>query len=68
MAKKQAATAVKRIKIRQVRSIIGGTDKQKNVLRSLGLKRMNQVVEHNSNEAILGMVRAIPHLVEVVEE
>ncbi|PWT87942.1 MAG: 50S ribosomal protein L30 [Acidobacteria bacterium] len=66
MAKKKEES--KKLKIRQVRSIIGGTEKQKAVLRSLGLKKMNQVVIHPSNPAILGMIRAIPHLLEVTEE
>jgi len=66
MAKKKEES--KKLKIRQVRSIIGGTEKQKAVLRSLGLKKMNQVVVHPSNPAILGMIRAIPHLLEVTEE
>lgn len=66
MAKKEAAK--KKLKIRQVRSVIGSTEKQRAVLRSLGLTKMNQVVIHNSNPAIIGMVRAIPHLLEVTEE
>ena len=58
----------KKLRIRQVRSIIGGTEKQKAVLRSLGLRRMNQVVVHADNPAIRGMINTIPHLLEVAEE
>ena len=58
----------KKLRIRQVRSIIGGTEKQKAVLRSLGLRRMSHEVVHTDNPAIRGMINKIPHLLEVVEE
>lgn len=57
-----------KIRIRQVRSAIGSTEKQKAVLRSLGLKKMNQEVVKDANPAIVGMTKAIPHLLEVKEE
>ena len=66
MAKKIAK--VSKLRIRQVRSIIGGTEKQKAVLESLGLKKMNAVVVHNGTPAIRGMINKIPHLLEVTEE
>jgi large subunit ribosomal protein L30 len=65
---KKKAESNKKIRIRQVRSIIGGTERQRAILRSLGLKKMNQEVVHPANPAILGMVRSIPHLLEVSEE
>jgi large subunit ribosomal protein L30 len=65
---KKKAESNKKIRIRQVRSIIGGTERQKAILRSLGLRKMNQEVVHQANPAILGMVRSIPHLLEVTEE
>lgn len=65
MGKKKAE---KKIRIRQVRSIIGGTVRQQRVLQSLGLRKMNHEVVHNATPAILGMIRAIPHLLEVTEE
>jgi len=67
MAKKKAETE-KKIRIRQIGSVIGGTQRQRAVLRSLGLRRMHQEVEHKDNPSIRGMVRAIPHLVVVVED
>jgi large subunit ribosomal protein L30 len=67
MGKKKAETN-KKIRIRQIRSIIGGTERQRAILRSLGLRKMNQVVVQPANPAILGMVRSIPHLLEVSEE
>lgn len=65
---KKKAESNKKIRIRQIRSIIGGTERQRAILRSLGLKKMNQEVVQPANPAILGMVRSIPHLVEVSEE
>lgn len=67
MAKKKEQVS-KKLRIRQVRSIIGGTEKQKAVLRSLGLRKMHQEVIQPANPSILGMIRAIPHLLEVTEE
>ena len=58
----------KKLRIKQVRSIIGGTEKQRAVLRSLGLTRMQQEVVHPANPAIQGMINKIPHLLQVTEE
>ena len=58
----------KTIKIRQVRSPIGYNKKQREVLRSLGLRRIRHVVERQNSPAVRGMIRKISHLVEVVEE
>jgi large subunit ribosomal protein L30 len=65
---KKKAESNKKIRIRQIRSIIGGTVRQRAILRSLGLKKMNQEVVQPANPAILGMIRSIPHLLEVSEE
>lgn len=53
------------IKIKQVRSAIGRTKTQKLTLEALGLRKLNQVVEHEATPSILGMVAAVKHLVEV---
>ena len=55
------------IKVKQVRSAIGRTKTQKRTLEALGLKKLHQVVEHDDSPAILGMVAAVAHLVEVVK-
>ncbi|MDR0232349.1 MAG: 50S ribosomal protein L30 [Dysgonamonadaceae bacterium] len=55
------------IKIKQVRSRINCPAVQKRTLDALGLKKLNRVVEHESNPAILGMIQKVKHLVEVVE-
>ncbi|WP_313030173.1 50S ribosomal protein L30 [Soonwooa sp.] len=57
-----------KIKVKQVRSAIGRTKTQKRTLEALGLKKLHQVVEHEATPAILGMVAAVGHLLEVQEE
>jgi large subunit ribosomal protein L30 len=66
--KKASETESKKLKVRQVRSPIGFPRSQREVLRSLGLRRIRQVVEHSDNPAVRGMVNTIPHLVQIVEE
>ncbi len=56
-----------KIKIKQVRSGIGRTLRQKRTLQALGLKRISGVVEHEATPQIVGMVNKVKHLV-VVEE
>lgn len=56
-----------KIKIQQVRSRIKCPKVQKLTLDALGLRKLNQVVEHEATPQILGMVRAVSHLVRVVE-
>ena len=55
------------IKIKQVRSRIRRPKNQKLTLDALGLKKLNQVVEHQDTPQIRGMVAKGSHLVEVVE-
>ena len=56
-----------KIKIKQVRSKIDRPERQKKTLEALGLKKINQVVEHENTPQIMGMVNAIKHLIEVEE-
>ena len=53
------------IKIKQVTSRIGAPADQKRTLDALGLRKMNQVVEHEATPSILGMVEKVKHLVSV---
>ena len=55
------------IKIKEVRSRIRRPKNQKLTLDALGLKKLNQVVEHEDTPQIRGMVAKVSHLVEVVE-
>jgi large subunit ribosomal protein L30 len=56
-----------KIKVTQVRSKIRRPQRQKRTLEALGLKKMNQVVEHDATPAVLGMVNKIKHLVSFEE-
>ena len=56
-----------RLKVTQKRSGIGGKQNQRDTLRTLGLKRIGDVVVKEDRPEIRGMVRAVRHLV-VVEE
>ena len=56
------------IKIKQIGSVIGCTDRQRANVRGLGLRRMHQVVERKDTPAIRGMVNAVPHLVAIVTD
>jgi large subunit ribosomal protein L30 len=55
------------LRIKQIGSLIGCTDKQRATVRGLGLRRMHHVVERQNTPEIRGMVKAVPHLVAVVE-
>lgn len=56
-----------KILVKQVRSQINCPLTQKRTLVALGLKRLGQVVEHDANPAVLGMVNKVKHLVSVEE-
>jgi ribosomal protein L30 len=56
------------LRVRQVRSTIGQTRKQREALRTLGLHRIGHVVELPDNPAVQGNVRLIGHLVRVEDE
>lgn len=62
MAKQQ-----KTIRIKYVRSSIGRSRAQKELVRSLGLRKLQQVVERPDTPAVRGVVKKIPHLVQIVE-
>jgi len=56
-----------KVKITQVRSKIGSTKRQKQTLEALGLKRISNSVELESNPQIQGMIRKVNHLVKIEE-
>jgi large subunit ribosomal protein L30 len=56
-----------KIKVTQVRSKIGSTQRQIRTLEALGLKKLNATVEHEDTPEILGMVDKVKHLVSVVK-
>lgn len=54
-------------RIKQTRSNIGSSKRQKLTLEALGLRRINHVVEHDANPQVLGMINAVKHLVSFEE-
>ena len=56
-----------RLKVTQVRSLIGSKQNQRETLRSLGLKRINDVVVKEDRPEIRGMIHTVTHLVRVEE-
>jgi large subunit ribosomal protein L30 len=60
-------TAVKQLKIKLVRSVIGRPQKQREVVKGLGLRKINSEVIREDRPEIWGMIRKIPHLIKVEE-
>jgi len=56
-----------RLQVTQIKSGIGRKQNQRHTLRSLGLKRVGDVVVKDDRPEIRGMVESIPHLVNVKE-
>jgi large subunit ribosomal protein L30 len=54
------------IKIKLVRSIICTPEKHRRVVKGLGLRKLNQVVERPDTAAFRGMVKKVPHLLALV--
>jgi len=53
-----------RLRITWVKSDIGYPRDQRRTLKSLGLHRLNQVVEHEDTASILGMLSKVNHLIK----
>jgi large subunit ribosomal protein L30 len=56
-----------RLKVTQVRSVIGSKQNQRDTLRTLGLKRINDAVVKEDRPEIRGMIHTVTHLVRVEE-
>ena len=67
MTKKQPAAAAK-LKIQYYRSAIGFTEKQKLIVKGLGLSKLNATRDVVDTPAIRGMIAKVPHLVRIVEQ
>ncbi|WP_456324214.1 50S ribosomal protein L30 [Desulfonauticus submarinus] len=55
------------IKVKLKRSLIGLKPKQKKTIQALGLRKINQIKELPENDAVLGMIKKVQTLVEVVK-
>ncbi|WP_207536010.1 50S ribosomal protein L30 [Desertivirga arenae] len=54
-----------KIKVTQIKSVIDRSERQKRTMQALGLGKINRSVEVEATPAIIGMVRAVNHLVAV---
>ena len=57
-----------KLSITLTRSVIGRPDDQRETVKALGLRKLNQTVEHQDNAAIRGMITKVAHLVTVKEQ
>ena len=67
MAKKAEKTDGAQIKIQYYRSVIGYSKKQKEIIKSLGITKLNQVINRPDTPAARGVVAKVPHLLRIVD-
>jgi len=65
--KQKKESPASKIKIQYYRSTIAFPKTQKEIVRSLGLFKLNQVVERPDNESMRGVVAKVPHLLRIIE-
>ena len=66
-AKKNQPADTGKIRIQYYRSFIATPKTHKQMVRSLGLTKLNQIVERPDNASMRGAVAKIPHLLRIVE-
>jgi large subunit ribosomal protein L30 len=57
-----------KVKITLIKSMIGRPEKHRQVLRGMGLTRVNQTVALPDTPAVRGMIRKVSHLVKAEEK
>lgn len=57
-----------KLQITLTKSVIGSKPAQRKTVEALGLRKLNQTVEHEDNVAIRGMINKVDHLVTVTEQ
>jgi large subunit ribosomal protein L30 len=67
MTTKTSKSVAGKIQIKQVRSAICSPLKHKKVIKGLGFSRLNQVIVRPDTAAIRGMIKKVPHLLEIVD-
>ena len=68
MPRKKAETKTKMITVIWKHSAIGRTQVQKDTIKAIGFKWLNQSLLKADNPAMRGMIKSVEHLVEVKEE
>ena len=56
-----------KIRIQYYRSFIAAPKTHKTIVRSLGLRKLNQIVERPDTESMRGAVAKVPHLIRIIE-
>ena len=56
-----------KISVTWKKSTIGYSQKQRRIIESLGLRKLNHTVVHEDTDSIIGMMKKVGHLVEVTE-
>jgi large subunit ribosomal protein L30 len=56
---------LRKLRIRQVRSLSGQKQDQRDTVHALGIRHLNQTVEHHDTPQIRGMIFKVRHLIEV---
>jgi large subunit ribosomal protein L30 len=64
---KQEQASGGKIRIQYYRSFIAFPKTQKEIVRSLGLTKLNQIVERPDNASTRGVVQKVPHLIRIIE-
>lgn len=64
---KEQATSGGKVRIQYYRSYIAAPKKHKQIVNSLGLTKLNQIVERTDSPATRGFVAKVPHLLRIVE-
>lgn len=65
--KKEQATNGGTIRIQYYRSFIAAPKTHKQIVKSIGLTKLNQIVERPDSPAMRGFVAKVPHLLRIVE-
>jgi large subunit ribosomal protein L30 len=65
--KKQQDEGGGKIRIQYYRSAIGFPETQKEIVRSVGFTKLNQIVERPDTASMRGMVQKVPHLIRIIE-
>tara|TARA_B110000046_G_scaffold174246_1_gene197786 strand:- start:1602 stop:1778 length:177 start_codon:yes stop_codon:yes gene_type:complete len=55
------------IKIKQVKSAINRPKDQKATIEALGFRKLNQIIEKEATPQVIGMVRKVSHMLEIIE-
>lgn len=66
-SRKSKESPAAKIKIQYYRSTIACPDKHKDIVRALGLRKLNQIVERPDTPSMRGAVQKVPHLLRIVE-